>query len=180
MRPASPSCYTQVVLLRVMQCLQSFLRPRSEGAHPPAPARHLGGRPSSLGNARMGRKWPLFACSISSPDSQTDDLGVPNPESLRSLSRKFPFCGDYRQRLGAIKTAASTSMRHRSERAVTAQSEKPLSPNERKPRRKTRVGPISPAVSEASRSGRSARRKMAMSVISNTNRMGRVIHPTFR
>jgi len=78
----------------------------------------------------MGRKWPLFACSISSPDSQTDDLGVPNPESLRSLSRKFPFCGDYRQRLGAIKTAASTSMRHRSERAVTAQSEKPLSPNE--------------------------------------------------
>jgi hypothetical protein len=38
LRPASRSCYTRGVLLRVMQCLQSFLRPWSEGEYPPAPA----------------------------------------------------------------------------------------------------------------------------------------------
>jgi len=35
-------------------------------------------------------------------------FGAPNPESLRPLPRKFPFCGDYRRRPGAITTAAHT------------------------------------------------------------------------
>ena len=40
-------------------------------------------------------------------------------------------------------------------------------------------GPMSRAISEACRSGRSARRKIAMSATSSTSRIGSVIQPTF-
>jgi hypothetical protein len=42
-------------------------------------------------------EMPAFRKFDSSPDSQIDDFGAPNPESLRSLDR---------QRLGAITTVA--------------------------------------------------------------------------
>ena len=42
-----------------------------------------------------------------------------------------------------------------------------------------RAGPMLSAISEACRSGRSARRKIAMSAISSTSRIGSVIQPTF-
>jgi len=47
----------------------------------------------------MGRKSRLFAYSISFPNSDFADLEVEIAESLRLCLRKFPFCGDYRQRL---------------------------------------------------------------------------------
>jgi hypothetical protein len=87
-----------------------FQRPKynreCESSIPPKPATHSGVRPGSARNARMGRKSPLFAHSLLSPDSQLANPGAPIAESLQPRPRKFPFCGDYRRRLGAITTAA--------------------------------------------------------------------------
>ena len=71
-----------------------------------SPARQCGVGPSSPRNARMGRKSRLLAHLISSPDSQFADLGAQTAESLQPCPQTFPFCGDYRRRLGAITTAA--------------------------------------------------------------------------
>src|SRR4051794_40632310 len=70
----------------------------SLGSNPPAPARQSGVQSGSPGDAEMGRKSRLFAYSISSPNSEFADLEVKIAESLRPCPRKFPFCGDYRQR----------------------------------------------------------------------------------
>jgi hypothetical protein len=88
---------------------QWILIPPFGGSIPPAPASHSGIRPGSPRSARMGRKRGLFACSISSPESQIGNRRAPIGESLRPNPRIFPFCRDCRRRRGSIKTAARTS-----------------------------------------------------------------------
>jgi hypothetical protein len=53
----------------------------------------------------MGRNSRLFARSVLSPDSQRADPRARFAESLRPRPEIFPFCGDYRRRLGAMTTA---------------------------------------------------------------------------
>jgi hypothetical protein len=89
---------------------RAFLNWECASSNPPRSARHSGVRPGRPRNAGLGRKWRLFALSISSPDSQFGNLGAPIAENLQPRPRIFPFCGDFRQRLGAITTAARQSI----------------------------------------------------------------------
>ena len=58
-------------------------------SNPLAPARHSCVWPGCPRNARLCRKYRLFARSISSPDSQIGNLRAPIGESLRPCPRIF-------------------------------------------------------------------------------------------
>jgi hypothetical protein len=85
---------------------RAFLNWECASSNPPRSARQSSVWSSFPGNARLRRKSALFTRSISSPDSQIGNLRAQIGESLRPCPRIFPFCGEFRRRLGSIRTAA--------------------------------------------------------------------------
>jgi hypothetical protein len=74
-----------------------------------SPARHSCDPSDSPKDAKMGRKSRVFSDPITSLDSHFSDRGLEIAESLWPPPRIFPFCRDYRQRLGLITTAARST-----------------------------------------------------------------------